>query len=99
MFLPFGKSSTTTPFFDTSRSPSRTTVYSGDTLTTGNGMVQMFPMAHWRMNRKPLVHFVDFLAFGDVLARYVSKLQEQRIKDVAGDAIADPAAYQCPITL
>lgn len=70
----------------------------GDTTWLGGVMSFIESPEKWNAKRSPRFHPVDFLEFADVLAKWVSKLQQAAVNDEAL-LDTDPAMYTCPLSL
>jgi len=74
----------------------------GDGFFIGSAMSGWLPENHWKMGRYPKLHAVDFLEFGDVLARWVSQIQQawcQEPTNLTTVTGAPVMPIQCPLTL
>jgi len=70
----------------------------GDGTTLGAGQCSWFKEDKWKMQRPPKLHFIDFNEFADVVAKWVSAMQQSFMNDPTNDT-ALPGKIVCTLTL
>lgn len=96
MFASFGASAD--PGIDSQRYGNLHANSCGDGTFLAAGQLTWFTEEKWGMQRPPKLHFIDFYEFADVVAKWVSGIQQAFVND-PDNALADPATVKCTLTL